>query len=119
MEKETIKLLNVLRRISRAASYAGWAKSDVESVRFCVRQYNKVLIRLWELEPSTKSVFAPLADDASAEVVRIAARDVLAYFESDTPDLFAWSFGQPFGFGFGCYPRHWRRCHTAASGRCD
>ena len=86
MEKETVKLVNVLRRVARAASYAAWVKSDPEAVRFCVRQYNKVLARLMELEPSINSLFTPLAEDASAEVTRIAARELSGYFEDDAPE---------------------------------
>ncbi len=54
MEKETVKLLNVLRRIARAAGYAAWVKADAEASRFCVGQYNKVLSRLIELEPAVQ-----------------------------------------------------------------
>ena len=61
MEKETVKLLNVLRRIARAAGYAAWVKSDPEAARFCVSQYNKVLARLTELESALKPLFTPLA----------------------------------------------------------
>jgi len=46
MEKETVKLINVLRRIARSARYAASVKSDPETARFCVTQYNKVLARL-------------------------------------------------------------------------
>ena len=108
MEKETTKLLNVLRRIARAAGYAAWNKSEPESARFCVTQYNKVLVRLTELEPSIKSQFTPLAEDSSPQVTRIAARNLLAYFEVDDPE-FAWA--DPRVFAFGCHPRRSRvRC---------
>jgi hypothetical protein len=103
MEKETVKLINVLRRIARAANYAAWAKAEPEAVRFCVTQYNKVLARLVELEPNIKTLFTALPDDASAQVVRIAAREVAAYFEDDAPP-------EPnvFQFGFGCGSRRMR-----------
>lgn len=108
MEQETVKLLNVLRRISRAAGYAAWNKSGADATRFCVGQYNRVLTRLGELEPSVKPLFTPLNDDASAEVIRIASRELLAYFEADEPD-FAGAFGK--AFYFGCGPRRGRsRC---------
>ena len=119
MEKETEKLLNVLRRIARAAGYTAWVKSDPESARFCVNQYNKVLARLTELEPSLKPLFTTLAEDASPEVTRIAAREVLAYFEADASEdapAFAWAYGRR--FAFGCRPHRSRsRCGpiTAAS----
>jgi hypothetical protein len=101
MEQETVKLLNVLRRIARAAGYAGWNRSGSDATQFCVAQYNRVLARLTELEPSVKSLFTPLSDTASAEVIRIAARELLAYFEADEPELVL-----PFGRGVyvGCRP---------------
>jgi len=96
METETKKLINVLRRIARGANYAAWAKAEPDAVRFCVTQYNKVLTRLVELEPNIGTLFAPLPEDASAEVVRIAARELGAYFEDEAPEPYA------FQFGFGC-----------------
>ena len=95
MENEKVKLLNVLHRIARAARYATWTKSDPQAARFCVSQYNKVLGRLTELEPSLKDLFAPLAEDASPEVTRMAARELLAYFEVEDPD-FVWGYGKAF-----------------------
>ena len=101
MEKETVKLLNVLRRIARAAGYAGWTKAGPDATQFCVAQYNRVLARLTELEPSLKPLFTPLNDSASAEVIRIAARELLAYFEADEPEFAR-------GVYFGCGPRRAR-----------
>jgi hypothetical protein len=86
MEKETRKLLNVLRRIARAAGYAAWTRPGPDATKFCVAQYNRVLTRLSELEPSVKPLFTQLNDNASAEVIRIAARELLAYFEVDEPE---------------------------------
>ena len=106
MEKETVKLLNVLRRIARAAGYAAWTKAGPDATQFCVAQYNRVLARLTELEPAVKPLFTPLSDSASAEVIRIAARELLAYFEVDEPE-FVRHFGR--GFYFGCGPRRGRR----------
>ena len=95
MEKETVKLLNVLRRISRAAGYAAWTKAGPDATQFCVAQYNRVFARLSELEPAIKPLFTPLNDSASPEVIRMAARELLAYFEVDEPE-----FIRPFGRGF-------------------
>lgn len=120
MEKETVKLLNVLRRIARAAGYAAWAKSDPESARFCVSQYNKVLVRLTELEPSLKPLFTPLAEEASPEVTRIAARELLAYFEADSSEdapEFAWAYGRR--LAFGCHPRRSRVRCVPIFAKCD
>ena len=102
METETVKLLNVLRRIARGANYATWAKAEPEAVRFCAIQYNKVLARLHELEPNIKTLFTPLAEDASADVVRIAARELAAYFEDEAPEPYV------FRFGFDCGSRRMR-----------
>ena len=102
MEKETIKLLNVLRRIARAARHASWAKSDADATRFCATQYNKVLARLAEIEPNVKTLFTPLSENAPAEVIRIAAGELGAYFEDEAPETHG------FGFAFGCDPQVWR-----------
>jgi hypothetical protein len=107
MENETVKLLNVLRRIARAAGYAAWTKAGPDATQFCVAQYNRVLARLTELEPAIKPLFTPLNDSASAEVIKIAARELLAYFEADEPE-FVPGFGRGFYFG-GCGPRRRRR----------
>ena len=108
MERETVKLLNVLRRIARAAGYAAWTKATPEATQFCVAQYNRVLARLTELEPAVKPLFTPLSESASAEVTRIAARELLAYFEVDEPDFLP-NFGRR--FYVGCGPRRARvRC---------
>jgi len=34
-------------------------------------------------------LFTPLSESASPEVTRIAARELLAYFEADEPEFFA------------------------------
>jgi|GEM_PF-568998 len=88
MEKETVKLLNVLRRIARAARYAEWTRSGPDATQFCVAQYNRVLARLSALEPAIKPLFTPLDDSASAEVIRLATRELMAYFEVDEETLF-------------------------------
>ena len=118
MEQETVKLLNVLRRIARAAGYAAWTKAAPDATQFCVGQYNRVLARLAELEPSVKPLFAPLADSASPEVIRLAARELLAYFEVDEPE-FVRHFGR--AFEIRCRPRmrrHRVRC-VPITVRCD
>ena len=115
MEKETVKLLNVLRRIARAAGYAAWTKSGPDAAQFCVAQYNRVLARLTELEPAIKPLFTPLSESASPEVTRIAVRELLAYFEADEPE-FVRGFGRGFYFR-GCGPRH-GQSYVRASFRC-
>lgn len=117
MEQETVKLLNVLRRIARAARYAEWTRSGADATQFCVAQYNRVLARLSEVEPSVKPLFTPLSESASPEVIRMAARELLAYFEADEPEF---RFGR--GFYFGCGTRTARVPHVPRvpiSVRCD
>lgn len=116
MEQETVKLLNVLRRIARAAGYAAWSKPGPEATQFCVAQYNRVLARLSELEPSVKPLFASLNESASAEVIRMATRDLLAYFEADEPE-FAQGFGR--AFEIRCKPRMRRVRCAPITVRCD
>ena len=117
MEQETVKLLNVLRRIARAAGYAAWTKAKPDATQFCVAQYNRVLARLSELEPAIKPLFTPLSESASPEVTRIAARELLAYFEADEPE-FMRSFGRVFYFGCGSRRRARVKCEPI-SVSCD
>jgi hypothetical protein len=115
MEKEKVKLISLLRRIARSAGYAAWVKREPDAARFCVSQYNKVLARLSEIEPNLATLFLPLAEGTSPEIVRIAARELAAYFEDDAPEPVV------FKFGFGCTPGRWRarsRCYTIPI-RCD
>ena len=79
-EKEIAKLVNVLRRIARSATYASFNEVDADAARFCAAQYNRVLARLNSLEPAVASAFAPLAGSAPPGITRIAARELAAYF---------------------------------------
>ena len=116
MERETVKLLNVLRKIYRSAGYAAWNKPGPEATQFCVAQYNRVLARLSELEPSVKPLFTPLSESASPEVIRIAARDLHAYFEAEEPEFAG--FGR--AFEIRCKPRMRRRVRCVPiKVRCD
>ena len=88
-DRELAKLINVLRRIARAASHAAWSR-DSEAARFCALQYNKVLTRVSELEPAVGPLFTTLAESASADLTRIAAHELAAYFEDEAaPSLAA------------------------------
>lgn len=107
MEKEIVKLVNVLRRIARAAGYVAWVRREPEAARFCVLQYNKVLAQLSDLERNVKTLFTPLPDDTSPENVRMAALELGAYFKDEAPEPHI------FKFAFGCGPKRWR-----ARGRC-
>lgn len=84
-DREIAKLVNVLQRIARGAGFAQWTKAQPEAVKFCVSQYNKVLARLVELEPAIATLFAPLAEEASPQIARMAAHDLAAYFEDEVP----------------------------------
>ena len=81
-DRELAKLINVLRRIARAASHAGWSR-DAAAARFCALQYNKVLARIAEIEPAVATLFVALPENASADVIRIAAHELAAYFEDE------------------------------------
>jgi len=83
-DKEIAKLINVLRPIARAAGHAAWSL-DAGATRFCVHQYNKVLARLSELEPAVAALFTPLPESGSADLTRIAAHELAAYFDDEAP----------------------------------
>ena len=85
-EQEVAKLVNVLHRIGRAAAFTSWIKREEDAVKFCVAQYNRVLLRLRELEPAIVSLFGELGEDASPQVTRMAAHDLAAYFEDELPE---------------------------------
>lgn len=115
MEKEKIKLISVLRRIARSAGYAAWVGREPDAARFCVSQYNKVLARFVEIEPNLKTLFPPLGEDTSPEVVRLAARELAAYFEDEAPEPHV------FKFAFRCGPKRSgvRGCFVTVPVRCD
>jgi hypothetical protein len=85
-DRETAKLVNVLRRITRAATHAAWTR-NAEAARFCVSQYNKVLARVTEIEPAAATLFTALPETASAEVTRIAAHELAAYFDDEAAEM--------------------------------
>ena len=113
MEKEKVKLISVLRRIARSAGYAAWVGREPDAARFCVSQYNKVLARLTEMEPNLKTLFPALPEDTSPEVVRMAARELAAYFEDEAPEPVV------FKFAFGRAPNRWRARGRCIPIRCD
>lgn len=116
MEQEVVKLLNVMRRIARAARYAEWTRSGPDATQFCAAQYNRVLARLGELEPAIKPLFTPVNDSASPQVIRMAAHELIAYFEGDDEAAFAAIPPippVPPVLHFRCGPRRRRRAHWA------
>jgi hypothetical protein len=52
-------------------------------------QYNKVLARMSEIEPSVANLFAALPETASPDVTRIAAHELAAYFADESPKVSA------------------------------
>lgn len=83
-DREIVKLINVLRRIARAANYAALYSRQPDAARFCTLQYNKVLARLAELEPAVAGLFTELREEASPQVVRMAAIELAAFFEDES-----------------------------------
>ena len=81
-DRETTKLVNVLRRIARAATHAAWTR-NADAARFCATQYNKVLARMREIEPTVATLFTELPETASPEVIRIAVHELAAYFDDE------------------------------------
>ena len=108
MEQEIVKLLNVLRLTARAARYAEWTRSGSDATQFCIVQHNRILARLGELEPAIKPLFPPLDETASPQVMRMAVRELIAYFEVDEPQGHTLSDIPPL-INFGCGPRAGRR----------
>ena len=117
--EEKSKLLSVLRRIARATRYIEWTKSEPDATRFCVAQYNRVLARLSEIEPAVGPLFTPLADTTSPEVIRMACRDVIAYFDVDDAFFVPSVPPAPPVFDFRCGSRSRRRGWTPFVMRCD
>ena len=119
MDQEIEKLVSVLRRVARATRYIEWTKPGPDATQFCVAQYNRILTRLTEIEPAVGPLFTPLTETTSPEVIRMACRDLIAYFGAeDVP------FGPPVPpippvppmppiFNFGCRPRSRRRWRWA------
>lgn len=104
-EKEITKLVNVLRQIRRTGRFAKWFGEDNEEKEFCLQQYNKIVERLAELEPSIKDLFTTLPQNTSPKTLHFAVSELIAYLtdgkEAEEP------------IGFGCRPRHETR-----RGRC-
>ena len=89
-ERELVKLINVLRRTSRMALQSEWTGGKEDAASFCTEQYNRVLARLKEIDPSVGSVFDPLPAGSSLTVVAMVSRQLAAYYEDE--------FGSPKGF---------------------
>lgn len=82
-EKEIAKLVNVLRRTSRAALQSEWTGGSADVAAFCVEQYDRVLARLKEIDAGVGSVFDPLPAGSSLTVAAMACRQLAAYYEDE------------------------------------
>jgi hypothetical protein len=82
-KKELAKLINVLRRTSRMALQSEWTGTGEDSAAFCVEQYNRVLMRLREIDASVSTIFEPLPVTSSLTVVAMASRQLAAYYEDE------------------------------------
>jgi hypothetical protein len=98
-EREIAKLVNVLRQTSRMAMQSEWTGSNPDTAVFCVGQYNRVLARLRELDPSVGPVFEPLPEGSSLTVAAMACRQLAAYFEDEARSGRGW--GRVYGVHVG------------------
>jgi hypothetical protein len=103
-EQELKKLINVLHRTARAALRVQWMHAGESETRFAVAQFNRILARLGELDPNSKSVFAPLAEDSSLTTVALACRQVVSYYEDEVKLEDDWPHRRGFAFGIGARP---------------
>jgi hypothetical protein len=96
-ENEIAKLVNVLRRTARMAMQSAWTEAGQDSGAFCAEQYNRVLARLKELDPSLTPVFEPLPANSSLTVAAMACRQLAAYYEEEASSH---GWGGAYGVGF-------------------
>ena len=106
--KEIAKLVNVLRKTARMTQSAGWTGDEEEAAAFCVKQYNRVLARLAELDDDPL-IFEPLPADASLTVVALACRHLAAYYEDEVRSSRNW--GRVYGAAFDSdsFKEFWRQ----------
>jgi len=116
-DQEIGKLTRILRGIARPDRFSAWREPSADAIKFNINQFNKVLIRLTELEPGVAPLFAPLPDHATMEMSRMAAHDLASYF-SDEPVEREARHGRHHGFRFsGCGPRIFVGAMHAGGGR--
>ena len=109
-EQEITKLINVLRKTARTAQQAAWVgKDDPAAATHSARQYNRVLARLTELDPSAAPLFEPLPEAASLSVVALACRQLAAYFEDETGGAAGWGFIYDAAFDPESFKEFWRK----------
>jgi len=86
MDREWMRLLQVLQEVAYDAGYLLIAEAPPDAAGFCLGQYNQVRARIVRLEPAVAAVFLPLPADASAVSVRIAARALAAHVQQRLRD---------------------------------
>ena len=111
-KKEIAKLINVLRRAARTAMQAQWTGGDRDAAAFCIRQYNRVLARLSELDPGVSAVFEPLPEDSSLMVAAMASRQLAAYYEDEVGRSRPWGGVYGAAFDSDSFKHFWQRCAT-------
>jgi hypothetical protein len=82
-EREISKLVSVLHQIAFAERFSAWSNRQEELSKFIAQQYNRVLARLKEIDPSITNLFVELNEDTNPLVIRLAARELAGYFEED------------------------------------
>jgi hypothetical protein len=110
-EKELTKLINVLRRAARVALQSQWTEANSDAAKFCVEQYNRVLARLKELDPTVSTLFEPLAAGSSLAVVAMACRQLAAYYEDEVGESSSeWPRVYAAAFDTEGFKDFWRKC---------
>ncbi len=89
-EKEITKLVNVLRQIARMAEEAKGKESNEEIAQYCLEQYNRIFVRLKELDSSVTTVFSELSAGSSLTIVSIACRQLAAYYQEEHHTFADW-----------------------------
>lgn len=79
MDREIARLTRVLRQVAHDAGLSLLHPKDPAAVRRCIAQYNRVRVRLGELDATYTTVFGPLPDGAKPGDVRILARALACY----------------------------------------
>src|ERR1044071_5025383 len=106
-DKELVKLINVLRRTSRMALQSEWTGGKEDAAAFCTDQYNRVLIRLKELDPGFGVVFESLPAGSSLTVVAMASRQLAAYYEDELGPTRGFGRGHAFAFDSSKFREFW------------
>ncbi len=82
-EKEISRLVRVLRQIAFAEKFSVIISKKEDLSEFNQQQYNRILARLKELEPSIENLFVELHEGVSSKIIRMAARELAEYFDED------------------------------------